>query len=266
MDLRLLARYSRRIEHVMNGTLDREMNHGIDALVQNEDWELMSVMILTATEVPARRMAERLVQHEQYMHLVLPACFRRQIRKPHIINSGGMRRPVFRDLDALDMDEEEGIPEHIREDAEEISEATSRSRMGALQRELQEDNDAIREWIITALSEKLMQSADAINALVLISCCAAFEDSRRVAALKLANHPATVRKLVAAGRASELVQISQASDMEAVAVNIAKALTELVPKLRDEGNTRVLRFIADNHPDADTRKVALEGLPSDQQQ
>ena len=155
MDIRVLARYSRRIEHVMDGTLEWEMNHGINALVENQEWELMSVMILTASEVPARRMAERLAQHEQYLHLILPACFRRQIRKPQIIDGGAMRRPLFRDLDALDIDQEEGIPEHIRQDAEEMSDAVGRSRMGALQRELQEDNDGIRDKMINGEKKKL---------------------------------------------------------------------------------------------------------------
>ena len=264
MDIRVLARYSRRIEHVMDGTLEWEMNHGINALVENQEWELMSVMILTASEVPARRMAERLAQHEQYLHLILPACFRRQIRKPQIIDGGAMRRPVFRDLDALDIDQEEGIPEHIRQDAEEMSDAVGRSRMGALQRELQEDNDGIRDWIITALGEKLMQSADAVNALVLVACCSMFEDSRRMAALKIANHAPTVRRMVGAGRASELVQISQASGMESVAINISRALSDLIPRLVEEGNTRVLRFIADNHPEAAIKQAASEGLPPEQ--
>lgn len=85
-----------------------------------------------------------------------------------------------------------------------------------------------------------------------------------MAALKIANHTPTVRRMVGAGRASELVQISQASGMESVAINISKALSDLIPKLVEEGNTRVLRFIADNHPEAAIKQAASEGLPPEQ--
>jgi hypothetical protein len=264
MDLRKLARYARRIEHIMEGTLEWEMSHGIDALVANEDWELMSVMMLTAAEIPAHRMAERLVENGQYLHLVLPGCFRRQIRKPEILSSGSMRRRAFRDVDAIDMEDEAGIPDHIRETAEEISEASERTYQTALQRELQEDRDGIRDFIVTSLGDKLLVSTDAVNAMVLISCCAVWEDTRRIAALKVANSRPTVQKLVAAGRANELVQISHASDMEAVAHNIAAALTDVIPQLIEDNNAVVLKFIAENHPEADARNSAREALPPQQ--
>ena len=105
-------------------------------------------------------------------------------------------------------------------------------------------------------------SADAVNALVLISCCAVWEDTRRTAALRVANSRPTVRKLVAAGRANELVQISHASDMEAVAHNIAVALTDLVPGIIEDQNTAVLEFIAENHPDGEVRNAARAALPA----
>ncbi len=266
MDLRRLARYSNRMLHIMEGTLDWEMNHGIDALVENEDWELMSVMLLTAAEVPARRMAERLVAADQIFHLVLPACFRRQIRKAEVIDSSGFRRRLFRDIDSIDMDDEAGIPEHIKEMAEEISETSDRTRMIALQRELQEDNDGVRPFIVEAVAQKLTGSADAVNALVLIACCSIFEDTRRLAALKIANHQPTVRKLATAGRANELVQIAHASGMESVAATIAQALTELIPDLKQNGNARALEFVADNHPDVDVRNSAREALPPERPQ
>ena len=264
MDLRKLARYARRIEHIMEGTLEWEMRHGIDALVANEDWELMSVMMLTAAELPAHRMAERLLENEQYLQLVLPACFRRQIRRPEILSSGSMKRRAFRDIDGVDIDDEAGIPEHIREMAEEISEASERTYQTALQRELQEDRDGIRDFIVTSLGDELLVSADAVNAMVLISCCAVWEDTRRMAALRVANSQPTVRKLVAAGRANELVQISHASDMEAVAHNIAAALTDLVPQFIEDKNAVALKFIAENHPDGEVRNSARAALPPQQ--
>ncbi len=261
MDLRRLARYSNRIEFLMHGTLDWEMNHGIEALTENQDWELMAVMALTAAEIPARRLAERLLEHEEYLHLVLPACFRRQVRRPEVVDSASFRRGVFRDLDAIDIDDEAGIPDHIRETADELAEASDRTRLTALQRELEQDSDGVRDFIVEALAEKLMTSAEAVNALVLIACCAMWEETRRMAALKLANHKPTVRKLAEAGRANELVQISQASGMESVAATVASALTNLIPNLKRENNARVLQFIAENHPDGEARNSARAGLP-----
>jgi hypothetical protein len=73
-----------------------------------------------------------------------------------------------------------------------------------------------------------------------------------------------VQKLVAAGRANELVQISHASDMEAVAHNIAAALTDVIPQLIEDNNAVVLKFIAENHPEADARNSAREALPPQQ--
>jgi len=261
MDLRRLAPYSSRIESIMHGTLDWEMNQGIDALAENEDWELMAVMALTAAEIPARRMADRLLENEKYLYLLLPGCFRRQVRRPEIIDSAGFRRGVFRDIDAIDMDDESGIPDHIRETADELAEASDRTRLIALQRGLEQDNDGIRDFIVEALAEKLMASADAVNALVLIACCSMWEETRRMAALKIANHKPTVRRLAEAGRANELVQISHASGMESVAATVASALTELIPNLKEQDNTRALQFIAENHPDAEARNSAREGLP-----
>ena len=91
-----------------------------------------------------------------------------------------------------------------------------------------------------------------------------WEDTRRIAALKVANHALTVRKMVAAGRANELLQISSASRMESVAINISNAMTDLLPTLKQENNVRVLKFIAKNHPDHAVRRDALEGVPPDQ--
>lgn len=264
MDLRLLARYANRMENIMHGALDWEMRHGLDSLEENKDWELTSIMMLTAGEVPARRMAEMLLRNDQYIPLVLPGCFRRQVRKAEIIDRGGLRRKVFRDIDAVDMDDEAGIPDHIRETAEEIQESAERTRTGALARELAEDRDGVREFIVDSLGEKIAHSADAVNALILIACCSMWEDTRRIAALKVANHALTVRKMVAAGRANELLQISSASRMESVAINISNAMTDLLPTLKQENNVRVLKFIAKNHPDHAVRRDALEGVPPDQ--
>ncbi len=261
MDLRKLARYSNRIDSIMHGKLDWEMNQGLEALEENEDWELMSVLMLTASELPARRMAERMVEHGRYFDLVLPACFRRQIKKAEIIDQGRLTRSIFRDIDALDSNEQGGIPDHIREMGDEISEGASRLRFGALSRGLAEDNDAIRDFIVENLGESVLKSADCVNALVLVACCAMFEDTRRLAALKIANSEPTVRKLAAAGRAGELVQISMASEMESVATNIARALTDLMPQLIEKGNRRVLRFMAENHPDEEIRTQAYNELP-----
>jgi len=255
MDLRLLARYANRMEHIMHGALEWEMRHGLETLEENKDWELTSIMMLTAGEVPARRMAEMLLRNDQYIPLVLPGCFRRQVRKAELIDRGGLRRKVFRDIDAIDMDDEAGIPEHIRETAEEIQDSAERTRTGALQRELAEDRDGVREFIVDSLGEKIAHSADAVNALILIACCSMWEDTRRIAALKVANHALTVR---------ELLQISSASRMESVAINISNAMTDLLPTLKQENNVRVLKFIAKNHPDHAVRRDALEGVPPDQ--
>lgn len=261
MDLRKLARYSRRMEHVMDGTLQWEMEQGIDQLVENDDWDIVSVLTITAREIPARRMVDQLLDHEQYLRCVLPACFRRQIRESQLIDSGSLRSRVFRDIDAVDMDEEGGIPDHIRRMAEDISDSAEQTRRSALQRELKEDNDAIRQHIVNTLGEAMDSSAQAVNALILIGVCSIFEDTRRSAALKIANREKTVKRMADAGRANELVQISNASGMESVARNIATAMTDIVEDLKAEENTRILMFIAENHPEAEVRNSAAETLP-----
>lgn len=263
MDLRKLARYSRRMDHIVNGTLQWEMEQGIEQLVENEDWEMISVLTITAREVPARRMVDQLLEHEQYLPCVLPACFRRQIRESQVIDSGSLRSRVFRDIDAVDTDEENGIPEHIQLMADDISDAAQETRRSALERELKEDHDAIREHIVDKLGGKINTSTEAVNALILIGVCSVFEDTRRSAALKIANHEQTVTRMANAGRANELVQISNASGMESVAQTIAEAMTDLVKDLKEEDDTRILKFIAKNHPDAEVRNSAAEPLPED---
>ncbi len=261
MDLRKLARYSQRLEHIMNGTLEWEMDHGIEDLVENEDWELMSILAMTAKEIPARRIVDQLLDNEQYFPCVLPACFRRQLTQPRVINSGSLRSRVFRDIDAIDEEEEGGIPDHIREMAEEISEVAESTRRTALHRELQEDDDAIRTHIVEALGGEMNLSAEAVNALVLISICSVFEDTRRTAAMKIANHRSTVTRMAEAGRSKELVQISKSSGMDSVARNIAEALTDQFEDIKAEGNNQILRFMAEYHPDREIRNSAGEELP-----
>jgi hypothetical protein len=97
--------------------------------------------------------------------------------------------------------------------------------------------------------------------MILIGVCSIFEDTRRSAALKIANHEGTVQRMADAGRANELVQISRASGMESVAKNIARAMTDMVDDLKADENTRILMFIAENHPDRDIRESAAEILP-----
>ena len=100
MELSALSQHGWHIRALFEGLLEAELDRALERLARAEQWEILAIVAITANEVPARRIAIRLLQHGRFRELVLPACFRRQVRRQEIITTGGRGRRVFRDIDA----------------------------------------------------------------------------------------------------------------------------------------------------------------------
>ena len=251
-----LSNYYYHVSHLMEGMVDHQLDRSIEQLAADEQWELLAVISISANEVPARRIAARLLQHNRFSELCLPACLRRQVRKQEVIQSSSLgSKRIFRDFDAED--DGPGVPEHIIEEAKEISSSADSSRMAALSREAATDRDPLREYIITEIAKKMATMPEAAEALVVIAKASAFEDARRTAALKIFNHELTMKRLAREERAEDMITVANNAGLTSVKEAIARALGPYLGALRAKKDWDSLRWAARNHPDAKAR-AAIE--------
>ncbi|MFQ5808411.1 MAG: hypothetical protein ACE5JM_02230 [Armatimonadota bacterium] len=262
MDTSVLERYGRRIEYLLEANVPLQAQECIDQAVAGEDWELLALLSLTASEISARRMVDALLEAERYDELAFVACLRRQVRRQQAdAPSGGMARRVFRDFEETD-ENAAGIPDYIRDDVKEMRVAAERSRAAALRRDADQDRDAIREHIVENLGERLPTSEGALEALVLVAKAAGWESARRRAAMKVANHEPSLKKLVAGGRWSDLIALGRGASLHSVSGNISTALAERLDDLAKAGEEAALKFVAEYHPDRGGKRAAQQALQS----
>jgi hypothetical protein len=264
MQLEDLARHGADVRSLFDGLLEIELDHALERLAQAERWELLATIAVTAAEVPARRITNRLIAEQRFAELVLPACFRRQVRRQEIIiaNPGRTKR-IFRDIDGET--DESGVPEHILQEAQDIAEAADSSRMAALSREAGTDRDPLRELIVNAIAQHLNTSETAADALMAIARAASFEDARRTAALKLNNNEIVMRRLAREGRGADMIVVANNSGLESVRVNIARALGPVLGAMRSQRDWDSLRWAGKHHPDPKAREAIAKVLAEEAQ-
>lgn len=262
MDLATLSQFGHSMRSLFEGLSEIEADAALERLVKNEQWEIMALLAISANEVSARRSVQQLLQHNRLAELVLPACLRRQVRRQEIImaNPMGAKR-VLRDIDAED--DQTGVPEHIMMEMQDIAETADASRMAALSREAGVDRDALREYIVTELAKRLNTDEQAGEALMVIAKASAFEDARRAAALKIANHELTMKRLAREGRGADMIVVAENSGLESVRTNIARALGPVLGAMRAQRDWPSLRWASRHHPDPKAREAIAEVLKSE---
>lgn len=252
-----LLRYAPMMETLIEGMTRRQIEPVLERLCQDQQWDLMSVALIVAQEVPARAMIDRLLENRQYQALVPCACLRRQLRAATLI-SGGAGTQVFRDFDAEEATE--GVPEHILAEAEDIAAAAKARRVTATVQAANVDRDPLRTLIITKLTEKVLTEPEAVEALIAIAQASAWEETRREAALKLANNRRLVAQLVSQGRVEDLVAIAESTKLQSARQNLAAAMGQQLGQYVAAGNRRALEFLAENHPGEAVREAAKAAL------
>ena len=247
-----LQRQAKLVATLVEGVTARQLEPVIARRVAAQEWELMSLAIITAAELPARLLIGALLENGQYLALVPGACLRRQQRQPMALaGSGG--RSVFRDLDA---EEEAVVPEHIQQETDEITAAANSRRHVASLQAAGVDRDPLREYIVTRLAELLPTESEALLPLVTIARAAAWEDTRRTAAMKLTNSRRAAERLVTTGRTAELLEVAANTGMQAARQNLAGQIGGHLEALRAAGDTATLRFLSENHPEEEVRARA----------
>lgn len=262
MDLRTVSDSARAIATLMEGALTHEVQKAVERLVEENEWELLSHLLLTSAEVSARQIAHALIEREVLAPVVATACMRREARRPSAPTGRheASARRIFRDFEQDD--EGAGVPEHIVAEAEAIAAAADQSRRIAIQREAQLDRDPIRQHIVDDLAELLNTSEPALDALLVIARASAWEDTRRSAAMKVANNKIAMGKLVRASRIDDITTLGEASGSRAVAGRLAGSLAENMPEESSAGHQAALEFIAKHHPDPGPRREAQQKLDS----
>jgi hypothetical protein len=264
MNLENLSQHGYSLRMLFEGLSDIESGAALDRLVQAEQWELLAMIAVTANEVSARRTVVKLLEHDRLAELVLPACLRRQVRRQEVIMGGGRGRRVLRDIDAEDSDA--GVPEHILQEAQDIADSAETSRMAALSREAGIDRDALREFIVSEVAKRLNTDPQAAEALVVIAKAGAFEDARRTAALKIANHELTMKRLAREGRGADMITVADNSGLASVRTNVARALGPVLGAMRAQQDWASLRWAGKHHPDPKARDAVADVLRSEGQQ
>jgi hypothetical protein len=254
MELNQLKRHASRIETLVEGLTRRQIDAILTRLCQEQQWELMGTALITAQEVPARAIIDCLMQYGQHAWLVPCACFRRQLRQAILAPGGRVGAGTFRDLDAEEG--EEGIPEHILAEAEDIAAAAAARRETASVQAANVDRDPLRTLIVTKLAQKMTSERGAAEALIAIAQASAFEETRREAAMKIANNKRLVAALVKAARIADLVGVAENTHLTSARQNLARAMAADFERWRTEGNRPALEFIAEHHAEEGMREAA----------
>lgn len=257
MDLSDLVTHAKIIEIVVEGT-SWQLDETIDAVVASGNWDLAGRLLVSASEISARQLAQKLLAKEAYEPLAIAACFRRQPRRPGegAVGGGGAARRVFRDIDAEEGDK--GIPDYIRADIEEMAKTADQTRTGAMMREAAMDRDPIRQYIVDNLAARMPTSEAAMNAVVAIARASAWEETRRTAALKVANDPISVSRLARDRRTEDILALTKTAVLKAVGETFAKEMGKHFQAYTDARDVAAMRFLAEHHPDPRFRDSARQ--------
>ncbi len=255
MDLNKLAQYSRQVEAMISAATTADVERALAKLVEGEQWELLGLLLPTATEAAARRIVNELLAQSRYEPLARAACLRRQLRRPGLEapRAGSAARRVFRDID--EEEDAAGVPEHIMEDMQEMADAAAERRTISHRHAAQVDRDPVRDLIVAQLASRLPEPGPGTALLVIAQACP-FDQTRRQAAMKLANHKRWMTELLSAKRTADLIAISESAKLKAVAENVARLLGEQLSELERAGDKAALGFVAEHHPNGEIRQAA----------
>lgn len=260
MDAQVLIEYSTRIRTLMEGNLEKQVQDALRELIELEQWELLSHIMLTGSEFSVRRIANALIEREEFRPLVAGACLRREIRRaqPSAVSGLGSKR-IFRDFEAPG-EGEAGVPDHIMQEAEDISRAADQSRRIAASKEAELDRDPVRQHIVDQLAELLNTNEEAMDAMIAIARASMFEETARSAAMKLGNNKIVMGRISRAGRSSDLIAVGNASGSQAVHTIIARNLAEAMPDSSHESYRAALEHVAEHHPHEQVQRAARKAL------
>jgi len=258
VDLHRLIQEAQTIETVIDGSSWR-LDETIDAVIASEDWDWAGRLLVSAGEIAARQLVAKLLEKEAYVALATAACLRRQPRRPGegAVGGGGqVAARVFRDIDAEEGGA--GVPDYIRADIDEMAKGASQNRASALARDAEMDRDPIRQYIVDNLARKMSASEAAMDAVVVIARASAWEETRRTAALKLANDELCVTRLAKALRSEDIAAVCEEALLGVVAENFAKAMGKHFQDYIEKKDAIGLRFIAEHHPAAQYKESAAQ--------
>ncbi len=258
MDLDILSQYSRQVRAMIEAATSSDVEQALDRLIDGDRWDLLARLLPTASELAARRVVARLLEHDEYESLAWAACLRRQPRQLGLeASTTGPSRPILRDFEAEE--DAEGIPEHIIAEAQEISAGAAQRRGVSMRKAAQVDHDPIRDLIIKQLADRLPNSSAGQALLTIVKACP-FTHTQREAAMKLANHKQWIQQLAHAQCTSDMIAISNSTRLQAVAQNIARAMSQHLAQLQQDSDEAAIGFIAENHPDHEMRQAAHTAL------
>jgi len=257
MRLQDLIKHAGTIQVIVEGT-SWTLDECIDELVTSEDWDLAGRLLVSAAEISARQLAQKLLEKEAYEALAIAACLRRQPRRPGegavAAGGGGIAGRVFRDVDAEEGGK--GVPDYIRADMEEMAKTASETRAGAMARDAQMDRDPVRQYIVEQIASQMSTSPTALDAMVAIARSSAWEETRRLAALKIANAPIAVARMATDLRTEDIEEVCEVALLGAVAETFAREMGKRFQAFADAKDAKALRFVAQHHPDAQYKESA----------
>jgi hypothetical protein len=258
-----LQKHAADISSLLDGVTQRQMEPLISRLCAEQQWDLMAACIITAGEVSARLMINCLLDNGQYRALALPACLRRQQRRTDRLSSATLGATAFHDWDAEE--NTEGVPDHIRNEAEEIAMGASARRQVASYQAADVDRDPLREYIVTHLAERMNRESEALRALIIIARAAGWEETRRTAAMKIANNKRMVDKMISSGWIKPLVEVAESTNLQSARGNIARQMAAKLEDFIAQGNRVALEFLAGHLAEPELKaqaQAALEALPA----
>lgn len=260
MEPEVFVKRAKAIRTLMDGTVEHDIREAIEELIEAGEYELLSHLMVVASEVSVRRTIDALISREIFPPLVAAAVLRREVRRamPTGVSALGSKR-IFRDFEAPD-EGEAAIPEHIIEEAEAISEAADQARRIAAQRESRLDRDPVRQHIVDRLAGLMATNEGAMEAMIAIARASVWEDTARAAAMKLANNKVVIGRLSRSGRVDDLIGVGEGAASEAVRHMIARTLAEALPEPSHPSYRTALEYIAEHHPSEGHRRAALRAL------
>jgi len=249
-----------RIVQVMVGSGTRaEAEKAVARLAADQAWDFCGPLLVASAELGARMLIAKLLEAEAYAPLAYAAAMRRQQKRAEVMTKKvAMSRRVFRDIDGEA--EGKGVPDHIQAELDDLAATAEEARDIADRREAERDACPVRALIISELSDRMLKSDEALDAMVAVVKASAFEDTRRSAALKIVTHPNALKRLQAAGRVDELVVVALAARLDSAAETVAKLLTERVDEIIADGSAATLKLLAKHHPDPTVRERATGAL------
>lgn len=260
MESAAFVEWAAEIDVLMEGNVERLVRDAIRDILDAEQHELASYLMLSASEFSARRLADALIEREVFEPLVAGASLRREVRRsaPTGVSSLGSQR-IFRDFEKPD-EGEPGVPDHIMEEAEAISSAADQSRRIAARKEAELDRDPVRHHIVNSLAELLNTSEEAMEAMIAIARASVYEETTRSAAMKLGNNKIVMGRISRAGRIEDMIAVGDASASQAVRTIIARSLADSMPESSDSSYRAALEYVGEHHPQESVQRAAKRAL------